>query len=403
MNGLTRRELVRRVAAMQMLGMLPGAALRAASLVNAPGTQQTVLVVVQLTGGNDGLNTIVPWSDDAYHRARPVLAVSPSSVLKLNDQVGLHPALDALQPIWDEGDLCVVQAVGYPDPNRSHFRSMEIWHTARTDDAPLTQGWLGELASGFGTGGALPMARVGARDLPLALAGAPSQVPAIGSLKDFVLETSGELSRRSERKLLLDACTHSAGRSGEAAFIADAYAAAFDCARRLEELGTSAAAGFPQGDLGRSLDLASQLIGARLGSRVLYVTQGGYDTHADQKRNHPALLRELGNSLAAFQAQLARQGDASRVVTLVYSEFGRRIHENASGGTDHGAGNPVLIVGRPAAGGVQGLLPALDGEVDRDLPMAVDFRRVYVSLLDWLGAPTERAVPGHFERLPVLA
>jgi uncharacterized protein (DUF1501 family) len=402
MSGLTRRDLIRSAAAMQMLGLLPGSALRAAALAGVPGAAETVLVVVQLSGGNDGLNTVVPWADDAYHRARPVLSVSPGSVLKLTDHVGLHPALAALQPVWEEGDLGVVQGVGYPDPNRSHFRSMEIWHTARTDDAPPTRGWLGEVAGGFGSGGALPTARVGARDLPLALAGAPSQVPAIGSLGDFVIESSGGLSASSERQLLSTACTRTEGRSGEAAFIAEAYAAAFDCARRLEEIGKSGTAGFPNGGMGRSLDLASQLIGARLGSRVLYVTQGGYDTHAGQNRSHPTLLRELGNSLAAFQEQLVRQGDADRVVTLVFSEFGRRIHENASGGTDHGAGNPVLLLGRPVAGGVTGHIPALDGAVDRDVPMSTDFRSVYVTLLDWLGAPAGRAVPGQFDRLPLL-
>ena len=178
--------------------------------------------------------------------------------------------------------------------------------------------------------------------------------------------------------------------------------AAFDCARRLEEIGSSTVSGFPPSGLGRSLGLASQLIGARLGSRVLYVTQEGYDTHAGQNRAHPALLRDLAGSLAAFQEQLVRQGDADRVVSMIFSEFGRRIHENASGGTDHGAGNPVLLVGRPVAGGVHGRPPALAGALDRDVPMSTDFRRVCVTLLDWLGVPAETAVPGRFEQLPLL-
>lgn len=402
MSGLTRREMMRSAVAMQMLGLLPGSALRAVSLAGAADSAETVLVVVQLSGGNDGLNTIVPWADDAYHRARPVLAVSPSAVHKLDDHVGLHPALAALLPLWEAGDLGVVQSVGYPNPDRSHFRSMEIWHTARTDTLPPARGWLGEVATGLGTGGMLPVARVGARDLPLALAGAPSQVPAIGSRRDLVLDPSGKMPAKQERKLLEAACTGTEGRRDEAAFIAEAYAAAFDCARRLEEIGSSTATGFPSNGLGRSLQLASQLIGARLGCRVLYVTQGGYDTHAGQNRSHPALLRELGGSLAAFGEQLVRQGDANRVMTMVFSEFGRRIHENASGGTDHGAGNPVLLLGRPVAGGLHGRRPDLDGALDRDVPMSTDFRSVYVTLLDWLGVPAETAVRGRFERLPLL-
>jgi uncharacterized protein (DUF1501 family) len=293
-----------------------------------------------------------------------------------------------------------VQGVGYPEPDRSHFRSMEIWHTARTDGSAPTSGWLGHVAAGMPPTAALPVARLGGRDLPLALAGAPSQVPAIASLKDLRPRHAG---RADAHELIPRVCGTTDGRADDARLIAAAYAAAFDASNRLDRLPSHSLGGFPPGSFGKALALATQLIGARMGSRVLYVTQNGYDTHANQLQTHAALLRELGDGLAAFRNQLKRQGDHRRVVTFVFSEFGRRIHENASGGTDHGAGNPVLLVGDGVAGGLVGPQPVLDGPMDGDVSMAYDFRSVYSSLLDWLGVPAKTAVPGDFRPLPLFA
>jgi len=408
--GLSRREVLKAGAALELLALLPGGLARTWRAARATEPGQRVLVIVQLTGGNDGLNTVVPFLDDRYHRARPVLALRPERVVRLNDHLGLHPALGALLPFWDEGALSVVQGIGYPDENRSHFRSMEIWHTARTDEAPPTAGWLGlaaglhaEHASADGLSG-LPFVRVGGRDLPLALAGAPRQVPALAALKDLVLETPVAEGRGSAaRTLLQELCRAPFDRTGEAAFVAAADGAAFDCTQRLHDLARTSPRGGPGTPLAGALALAAQLIGAQLGTRVVYVTHEGFDTHARQERAHEGCLRALGDALADFQARLARQGDEHRVTTFVFSEFGRRIEENGSGGTDHGAGAPALLLGRPVKGGLLGPDPDLSGERDTDVPVGVDFRSVYASVLDWLGMPAAQVVPGSPPRLPLFA
>ncbi len=398
-GGLSRRDLLRAGVALPAVAALPLPFARAAGLAPAD-PQGRVLVVVQLTGGNDGLNTVVPWADDRYHRARPVLAVPEAQVVRLTDDTGLHPALAALRPVWDEGRLAVWRGVGPPRTDRSHFRSMEVWHTASLDEPAPTTGWVGALARAADGQGSLPVVRAGGRDLPLALAGAPSQAPALASLDDVLLETAGRAAAGARRARLRRACCDLEARGGQAGLLAAAFADAFDCSDRLRELHADARGDFPPGELGRGLELAALLVGARLGVRVLYVTQGGYDTHARQSGSHPDLLRELGNGLAAFDQRLAQQGDRARVAVLVFSEFGRRIRENASGGTDHGAGNPVLALGQPVLGGVHGVAPDLAGDGAGDVPVTLDFRHLYAAGLQWLEVPAADVLPGAFEPAP---
>ncbi len=398
----TRRSVLKGLAALPLLASpWPTLCAPAAAASGGPrpvtDASDRVLVIVQLTGGNDGLNTVVPYADDDYHRARPVLAIAPKSVLELSDELGLHPALSGLHELWGEGALTVVNNVGYPDPDRSHFRSMEIWHTASLAATPPRAGWLGRLAGRAGADAALPFARLGGRDLPLALAGAPSQVPAIGDLDDLEPRYA---DRSGAERLVKSVCTAAAERGDDAGFIASAYAAAFETAQRLGSLSASmASVPFPGTSFARDLQLAARLIGAGAGTRVLYLTEGGFDTHAGQLSTHPALLRALSDGLTAFQRQLEKQGDAERVTTLVFSEFGRRIHENASGGTDHGQAAPVLLVGRPPGGGVLGPPPDLSGGKGADVPLTTDFRAVYASALEWLGFPAAPVIEGRFEPL----
>ncbi len=358
------------------------------------GDEDRILVIVQQTGGNDGLNTIIPYGNDAYHAARPVLRVAPSAVAPLDDYYGLHPAFKSVRGVWDQGNLHVINGVGYPNPNRSHFRSMEIWHTASTEDIAPTSGWLGKVTGHLQEQSDLPVIRVGDRDLPLALVGAPVQVPAIAQAND--LQLKGMAQR--PRSLLEQAATDPTNRKGRPLSIATATKTAFEHARRLEKI-TARPLVLGQGELGRAFGLASQLISSGLGPRILYITQGGYDTHARQGQDHPDLLYTLGIGLSRFQAQLETDGIADRVVTFVFSEFGRRITENASGGTDHGAGNPVLLLGQGVRGGLSGGRPSLLGGSERDVPLTTDFRQIYLSLLKWLDLPYEKAVPGSFSPL----
>lgn len=401
-TGLSRRDLLRGGVALAAVPGLPLPFARAAGLAPAD-PEGRVLVVLQLTGGNDGLNTVVPWADDRYHAARPVLAVPRAQVVPLTDDTGLHPALAALRPAWDEGRLAIWRGVGPPRGDRSHFRSLEIWHTASLDEPAPATGWAGALAREAGQPGELPVVRAGGRDLPLALAGAPAQAPALSSLDDVLLEAAGVGPAATQRERLRRACSGGAGRTGLCAGVAEGYADAFDCADRLRALRSDARGDFPAGELGRGLELAALLVGARLGLRLVYVTQGGYDTHARQGGSHPGLLRELAAGLAAFEARLSAQGDRDRVAVLVFSEFGRRIAENASGGTDHGAGAPVLLLGAPVRAGVHGAAPDLGGDGQGDVPVTLDFRHLYAAALDWLEVPASRVLPAAFEPAPAFA
>jgi len=399
--GLSRRDLLISSASLPALAALPRPLARAAGLLPVDPAGR-VLVVVQLTGGNDGLNTVVPFADDDYHRARPVLAVPPAQALRLTDDTALHPALAPLLPLWDEGRLAVLRGVGPPRPDRSHFRSMEMWHTASTDEPAPATGWLGAVSRELEGAAGLPAVRAGGRDLPLALAGARTQAPALVGLDDVLIEAAGRGGAAAQRERLRCACC-AGGRAGEAAWLADAAGDAFDCAERLALLRGAARGTFPGGELGRALELVALLLGARVGLRVACVTHDGYDTHARQQAGHAALLRDLSAALSAFDGQLTAQGDRARVAVMVFSEFGRRVRENASGGTDHGAGNPLLLLGEPVAGGVHGAPPDLRGDDDEhDVPVTIDFRRMYAAALEWLGVPSAAVLPDHFAPVPLL-
>lgn len=388
-TGPNRRDVLAGCAALPLTGLLPDA------VAPTPRDRPRVLVVVQLTGGNDGLNTVVPLADERYRAARPVLALGARDVHELDARHGLHPSLEGLAELWHDDALAIVHGVGVPDPDRSHFRSMEIWHTASTAAEPPREGWLGRLAATRRAGAsALPIARVGGRDLPLALAGAPSQVPAIPSLDD--LDLSG-VGTATQRRALERLCTSLEGRTGDVADVARIMASAYDSARRVANL-SGAPEAFGNSSLGRALALAAVVVRADLGARVLYVTQDGYDTHSKQAEPHASLLRDLDRALSGFHARLAEQGDADRVSTLVFSEFGRRVGENASGGTDHGAGNVALMTGAAVRGGIHGVAPDLR---QADVPVTLDFRRVYASALDWLGDDDRAVLGGRYEPLPL--
>ena len=398
-RGLSRRELLCCGAALPAAALcLPQPFARAARLLDSD-VEGRVLVVVQLTGGNDGLNTVVPHADDAYRRARPVLALPAAQIVRLTDDTGLHPSLAPLRGPFEEGRLAVVRGVGPPQPDRSHFRSMEIWHTASLQEPAPATGWVGAAAPRLGAG--VPVVRAGGHDLPLAVAGGAVQPPALAALDDLLLRTAGGSSAATQRGRLERACASHAGRRGEAAWLADSTREAFDVADRLRAL-RGTVRELPGGDLGRALGLVAALVGARLGLRIAYVTHEGYDTHARQADAHATLLRELGAALAGFDARLAEQGDRGRVAVLVFTEFGRRVRENASGGTDHGAGNPVLLLGGPVRGGVLGEAPDLSGDDEHDVPVTLDFRRIYAGALSWLGVPPDAVLPERFEPLPVL-
>ncbi len=344
----------------------------------------TVLVVLQLSGGNDGLNTVVPHRQDAYFRLRPTLSIARGDLVALDDEHGLHPSLGGIGRLFDDGRVAVVHGVGYPEPNRSHFRSMEIWHTADPIDAPTGVGWMGRLSDQLArrTVGALPALHIGDGELPLALYARDSFAPTVRDASGFELRGSAAFRARRDALLRDDRA------AGElTAFLRSAASTSYRAAARMEQAAARhSGTEYPGYALAQRLRLVAQLVSGGFDTRLFHVELGGFDTHARQAPAHTDLLRELSESVAAFQRDLTTSGVAKRVLTLVFSEFGRRAAENGSRGTDHGAAAPVLLIGDGVRGGLHGRAPDLARLEEGDVPFSTDFRSVYTTLeRDWLG------------------
>jgi uncharacterized protein (DUF1501 family) len=373
------------------------------------GANDRVLVVVQLLGGNDGLNTVVPFGHDGYARHRRALRLPAGQLHKLDKQVGLHPALGGMAKLVEDGRLSVVQGVGYPNPDRSHFRSMEIWESARLDPAALDTGWLGRAldASPRRPGDDVAALHVGARVLPLALKAKRTEVPSVASLDQYRLQLAGgDADRRSARDALdrLNRLDRPAERDDPLlGFVRRSTLTAYESSRRLEQVAAAGAPSkYPNSGLANRLELIARVLKSGFGTRIFYTSLDGFDTHANQLGTHAALLTELSDAVAAFHKDLADAGQADRVALLSFSEFGRRVAENASAGTDHGAAAPVFVAGPVATPGLVGAHPSLEALVEGDLAHHTDFRRVYAALLgSWLGCPSEPVVGPGFPPLPL--
>jgi len=402
-----RREFLRSTAAgisfVSLSGGVPCLLTRASAASAKADLNDHVLLVVELAGGNDGLNTLVPFEDPLYYKNRPTLAMAKEQLVKLSDQAGLHPQLAPLGELFREGKLAVVQGVGYPEPDRSHFRSQEIWHTASTEKRAPAAGWLGRLldattpVDGEGLTG-LTMTP----SLPQALRAERVVVPVVSQLES--LSCTGD-DASPKARLLRKLGTADGASEGPVPFIRQQARAVYRAAERLKEAAAKneSNAKYPETALAHQLRQAAQIVAADLGVRVLYALHDGYDTHAGQAGTHPELLGELANSLAAFQRDLAARDVSHKVVVLVFSEFGRRVDENASQGTDHGAASCLFVVGAPVAGGLFGEYPSLEQLGDGDLIFNTDFRSVYATLLaDWLGAPAKEVLGGEFPGLDLI-
>jgi uncharacterized protein (DUF1501 family) len=360
-----------------------------------PGKDDRVLVVIQLDGGNDGINTIVPIRDEGYARHRKVLRLADRELIKVTEDVALNGAMRGAAKLIEDGRLAVVQGVGYPNPNRSHFRSMAIWHTARFD--PEEHNGLGWLGRGLDSQTATTRSAifVGSGAAPVALRGRSSSTSTLERLEDFAVTDAARRKVEGSTSDPGDDLTAFARRS-----TLDAYATA----ERLAELGRARDPGsrYPDSQLGRRLELVARLLKGGIGARVFYTSQAGYDTHAAQLPTHGALLGELSAALKAFLDDLAASGLSERVAVLSFSEFGRRVAENGSSGTDHGTAGPVLLAGAGVKAGFIEKTPSLTDLADGDVKMSVDFRRVYATVLErWLNLPIAPALGGSFESLPL--
>jgi uncharacterized protein (DUF1501 family) len=371
-----------------------------------------VLVVLQLDGGNDGLNTIVPYGDDNYRKHRPHLGVPKNQVRRIDDRMGLHPALTGLEQLLHKGQLAIVQSVGYPNPNRSHFESMAIWHAGRLHPDANRPGWLARAldAGRSRTGGDAPALHISSELLPHALYGGQHQVPSLLDLGRFRRRLSmPEGAGIAEQRAALDqVAALNRGTPGSLLqFVQRSTVLTYTSSDRLEHVlrGKAVPVRYPENNgLGQRLRLVAQLIQAGLGTSIYYTQLGGFDTHANQQGTHFGLLRELGDALHAFLDDLSASGDAGRVLVLVFSEFGRRLTENASGGTDHGTAAPVLLLGGGIRSGLHGPCPNLADLTDGDPKHAIDFRQVYATVLDgWLACPSQAVLGEKFRPLSLLA
>ncbi|MET7414105.1 DUF1501 domain-containing protein [Streptomyces rubiginosohelvolus] len=375
-----------------------------------PDADASVLVLVTLYGGNDGLNTLVPASDPRYQDLRGDLAYAEKEVLPLGEGLGLNPGLGGLKKLWDERRLAVVRGVSYPRPDHSHFRSMAIWQTA-SPSGPVPSGWLGRWLDHAGDGDPLKGVSVGAT-LPPLMAGETTAGAAVRlggrKLPDAWLRRCTALSdvERDAHPLLRRAgaslsdlvkVSSSFGGGGEEPQTQDPGEP------RDEEDGNEGASAGGQGGLGAQLDVVARAIEAGVSTRAYSVSLGGFDTHANEKATQSRLLGGLDKDLTRFLERVRRTKAGRKVVVAVYSEFGRRPRANASQGTDHGTSGPVFVLGEPVKGGFYGDQPSLTDLTDDDLRTTVDFRDVYATLLRGvLDTEPDRILDGHAGSLAFL-
>ena len=404
---LTRREFIRGAGGLGFLafsGVAPAFLARSAmAQTPAPERDRSILVIVQLAGGNDGLNTVIPFTDDRYYNLRPTLGLK-NNLLELNDNLALHPACQPLHELYDEGKLSIVQNVGYPNPNRSHFRSTEIWETASDSDTFQREGWLGRYFDNECAGS--PEAESVDADPSAIHVGdmIPQTYLSLESHSLFGMKPYGRFDRGQDpADLAYEKLLQADHIEGNASYLQHTMMNTLVTERRVEKIigKYKPQAAYPATKLAQSLKRVAALIHADMETRVYFVSQGGYDTHANQLNNHQRLLTELSTSMSAFQKDLTAHSKDDQVMTMTFSEFGRRPAENGSGGTDHGTAAPLFVMGSKVKGGLLGQTPELVTDATKDLTYSTDFRGVYSSVLDkWLEADSSKILGDKYEHVP---
>ena len=381
----------------------------------ATGKDDTILVVLQLAGGNDGLNTLVPYADDEYYKARPNIGKKASDLIKLSDHVGLNASMPFLGSMFKEGGLGIVQGVGYPNPNRSHFVSTSIWETADPANRSAT-GWLGRYFDHACTGA----------DPTVGISFNKTQPEAFGAVKNpgVCLNTpelyrwiygGGEKAQAEDFFADLNSPDEDMGNQGSSidmpaggktggivgesnlAFLERVALDARVSSKKILEVAAKhkTTVQYDGSPIARNLNLVSRMIAGGMPTRVYYVSHGGFDTHNQQVNSHDKLLGTLDSALKSFFADLKQQGNDKRVVLMTFSEFGRRVGENDSAGTDHGKASCLFVAGPGVKGGLHSTYPSLTNLSAGDLQHTVDFRSIYTTVLeDWLKAPSAKAILG---------
>ncbi|HRJ26864.1 MAG TPA: DUF1501 domain-containing protein [Fimbriimonadaceae bacterium] len=407
-EGLSRREILKRGGIIGLGLMTPSwvSALAKNDLIalskgGKPGNDK-VLVVIQLSGGNDGLNTVVPYQNPRYYQLRPTLGIKAEDALKIDQGLGLHPALGGLHELYQKKQVAILQNVGYPQPNRSHFKSMDIWQSASPDQT-LRYGWIGRhFDNEMLTGPLNPIVALGlSTETPRALTAKDASIPCFASLADIQSMVGDPDAERLLRQI-----QGSDAKSGtDTRLIQQANKTALDAMTQLKEKLSkfSPKQTYNNDPFGNGFKQIAQLVVASPVTRVIYFSAGGFDTHARQLDQHSRLLKGLGDGLKAFMEEMEAAGMADRVIVVVFSEFGRRSYENASAGTDHGAAAPMFLVGKSVKGGLYGPIPDLNDLNDGDLKFAIDFRQVYATALDqWMDGDSKVVLGRSFTPLDVL-
>ena len=367
------------------------------------------LVVVQLSGGNDGLNTVVPYGDGLYYDWRPDVRIEPDQVLHLDDRFGFNPNMGPVKELWDEGNVAILNGIGYPSPNRSHFRSMDIWHTAESEGIG-DSGWLGRTIKDLDPKGENVLAGVNfGRGLPRALSCKGVPVASVGDLETYGLLP--DIKEQNAREYALEAFAYIYGsamaQDEVSQFIGQTGLDALRGADILRSAPAKYSSSVEYADtpIAQSMKNIAQVLTADLGTRVYYAQHGSFDTHAGQIDSHAKLWTDTSNALGDFMDDVKEHGLEDEVLVLVFSEFGRRIQDN-SAGTDHGSGGVSFVIGEPVNGGFYGEYPSLKEEdhLEGDLHFNTDFRSIYSTIAErWLGVDPELAANGRYEQIDFIA
>jgi uncharacterized protein (DUF1501 family) len=374
---------------------------------------QRVLVVLQLSGGNDAMSMLVPYGHAEYGKARQTTRIQDNEVIKVNNELGLHPHLKGLKELMDRGAFAVIPGVGYPKPNLSHFHSQDIWHTADYRGRNARYGWLAKaIDAGFsGNHDPLLSVAVGVGSTPLAMEGKDHLGVSLQTPESFrFVGDRGEQQRGQAYRKLQELATQRSERLSELSFVSTTAAVANSSSdqirRRAEDY--KPALEYPKTPLGRELQSIAALVVGGLPTRIFFTTQpGGFDTHANQRTHHDRLMTELNDALFAFYQDLAAKKQASRVLTMTTSEFGRTVKENGTQGTDHGAAAAMLLIGPGVKPGIRGTHPSLSdvmGGGGNWLKHTADFRSIYATVLEkWLNIPSEPVLGEKFEFVDCIA
>ena len=366
------------------------------------------LVVLQLSGGNDYLNTVIPYNDGGYYDHRPTVSIEQDRVLPLDDTHAFNPDMAPIKSLWDEKKVAVINGIGYPNPNRSHFRSMDIWHTAEPDDIG-TEGWLGRAIREIEPAGENVLTGVNfGRGLPRALGCRGVPVASVGNLETYGLFP--DVQDEQLRKYALEAFAKMyGGDKGKDAVMDFLGQTGSDALKGADILRTAPAqytssVEYAANPIAQSLRSAAQVMFADLGTRIYYTQHGSFDTHSGELASHAKLWQEVSGAVSDFMDDLKEHGREDDAIVFIFSEFGRRIRDNGSG-TDHGSGGVAFVVGGQVDGGLYGQYPSLrpEDQLEGDLRFNNDFRSTYSTILDqWLGLEAEPIVNGRFEQIDFL-